>query len=99
MGENKYLIQFKRPYTFEGVEYTEIDLSGIENVKASDLMEADQEFTRKGFVAAVNEMSIAYACIIAAKVTGKPDVFFTGLPANEAIKIKTVVASFFYEMD
>jgi hypothetical protein len=44
----------------------------------------------------MNEMSIGYSCIIASKATGKPLEFFENMPANEAIKLKNKVASFFY---
>jgi hypothetical protein len=92
-----YSIKFKKPYSFEGAEFTEVDLSGLESLTAKDLMEADKQFTATGQVAAVNEMSLGYACIIAARVSKKPVEFFENLPAQEAIKVKNTVSSFFYE--
>jgi hypothetical protein len=96
MEENKYMIIFKKPYNFEGEEYKEIDMSAIEDLKANDLIAADKIFASRGQMAAMNEMSIGYSCIIASKATGKPLEFFENMPANEAIKLKNKVASFFY---
>lgn len=96
MKNDKYLVKFKKPYKYEGNEYTEVDLSGLETLTAKDLADADRQFITSGQVATVNEMSIGYACIIAAKVTGKPVEFFENLPASDGIAIKNVVTSFFY---
>lgn len=97
MKNDKYLVKFNKPYTFEGNQYTEVDLARIESMTVKDLAEAEKLFTLQGNVAALNEMSIAYACIIASIATNKPDAFFTGLPANEGIKIKNLVLNFFFE--
>jgi hypothetical protein len=92
-----YKVVFNKPYQFEGQEYNEVDLAGLENLKASDLAEADKAFIASGQVAMVNEMSIGYACIIAARASAKPVEFFTGLPAKDAISVKSVVTNFLFE--
>jgi hypothetical protein len=94
---NPYLVVFKKPYLYEEKEYTEVDLSGIEDLTVNDLADADKKFISSGQIATVNEMSVGYAAIIAATVTKKPVEFFNGLPAGEGIKIKNLVTSFFYE--
>ncbi|MFT5871110.1 MAG: hypothetical protein ACI8WT_000008 [Clostridium sp.] len=96
MKDNKYLMTFKKTYTFEGTEYTEIDLSAIQDLKASDLIAADKLFATRGQMSAMNEMSVGYTCIIASQATQKPLEFFENIPANEAIKLKNMVARFFY---
>jgi hypothetical protein len=97
--DEKYLVKFGKTYKFENQEYNEIDLVGIESLTGEDLESADREFIKSGQVATVNEMSIGYANIIAARVTGKPIEFFKHLPAPESIKVKNMVSGFFYEMD
>jgi hypothetical protein len=96
MDDNKYLVMFAKPYNFEGTEFNGIDLAGVENLTTRDLADADKQFIKSGQIATVNEMSIGYACIIAAKVTNQPIEFFEFLPANEGIKVKNVVTNFFY---
>lgn len=36
--ENKYLIKFRKPFLFEDETYTEIDLSGLEDLSARDMI-------------------------------------------------------------
>lgn len=104
MNENKedvitvepFVIIFKKPYKFDGMEYTQIDLSGLENLTAKDLADADKMFTTQGNVAVMNEMTSAYAYIIASKASGRPYEFVLGLPVKEAMKVKTMVTDFLY---
>ena len=90
------IVKFNKPYNFEGNKYTEVDLSGLDNLKATDLIEADKIFVVSGQVAAVKEMNVGYACILAAKVSSKPIEFYQGLPARDAIKVKNMVTSFLF---
>lgn len=93
---SQYLIEFKNPYSFEAKEYSQVDLSGLELLTAKDLIDAEKQFAASGQVAAINEMSIGYVCIIAAKASKQPVEFFEKLPANEAIKVKNLVTGFFF---
>jgi len=94
--KGKGIVEFKKPYFFEGKQYTEIDLNGIEDLTVKDLTNADKQFATSGNIAAMNEMNLLYACIVASKVTGKPIEFFENLPGNEGLKIKGEVMRFFY---
>ena len=79
--ENEYTVVFNKPYTFEGETYDKIDLSGLDNLTAFTFLP---------------EMSLEYACIIAAKATKLPVEFFKGLHPKEAVKVKNRVTAFFY---
>lgn len=96
MSKDDYIVKFNKPFKFEGAEYKEVDLSGIEGLKTKDLAEADKVFISTGQVAVMNEMSTGYACIVASIVSKKPVDFFEELPAKEGIKIKTLISSFLY---
>lgn len=85
---------FKNPYTFEGKEYTELDLSGILELSGQDLIEAEQIFSTSGNFSVLPEMSVGYSFIIAARATKLPIEFFNGLPAPDALKVKNKVMSF-----
>lgn len=91
---NPFKIEFKKPYNFEGKEYTEVDLSGIENLATKDLIDADKQFNAAGNMAIMNEMQTAYACIIASKVTKLPEEFFINLPAKSGMQVKGIVMNF-----
>jgi len=91
-----YNITFQKTYKFEGQNYDGIDLSGIENISTKQLVEVDKLFYATGNMAPTSEMSLAYACIVASKVSNKPLEFFTGLSGKEGIKVKTAVVNFLY---
>jgi hypothetical protein len=97
--ENEYLITFKKPYVFDGTEHMSIDLSGLDNLKASDMIAANKVLDRTGSFSFLPEMSLQYACIIAAKATKLPIEFFNGLHPKEAVKVKNKVVSFFFGQD
>ncbi|RDY30289.1 phage tail assembly protein [Lachnotalea glycerini] len=97
--ENERIVQFSRPYSFEGKEYEEIDLTGLDNLTASDMIAAQKVLERSGSFSVMPEMSLEYACIIAASATSQPVEFFKGLSPKDAIKIKNRVTGFFYGAD
>lgn len=94
---NPYVVKFDKAYTFERKEYSEIDLSNIENLNGFSLLEADKMFIAKGFVDVLKEINIGYCLIIAHIVSDKPFEFFAGLRANETIKIKNLVSGFLFQ--
>lgn len=87
-------VVFKKPYKFENKEYSEVDLSNIENLETKDLIEADKVFSNTGQVALMNEMATGYTCIIAARATRLPIEFFERLPIKEGLRVKNKVMGF-----
>ena len=94
--ENEYTVVFNKPYTFEGETYDKIDLSGLDNLTAADMIAANKILDRTGSFTFLPEMSLEYACIIAAKATKLPVEFFKGLHPKESVKVKNRVTDFFY---
>lgn len=88
------VVVFSKPYEFEGESYEEVDLSGLENLSTTDLIEADKQFSTSGQFAMMNEVTIGYTIILAAKASKKPVEFFERLPAKEGIKVKNMVMGF-----
>ena len=97
--ENKYLIKFRKPFIFEYETYKEIDLSGLEDLSAKDMIQVQRTMERSGSINVLPEMSLEYACIFASKATKIPVEFFQALPPKEAIKVKNKVTNFFYGED
>lgn len=97
--ENSYLIKFKKPYVFEGETYENVDLSGLEDMSARDMIQAQRIMEKSGSINVLPEMSLEYACIFASRATDLPVEFFQGLPSKEAIKLKNKVTNFFYSAD
>ena len=97
--ENKYLIKFRKPFVWEDNTYTEIDMSGLEDLSAKDMIAAQRTMEKSGSINVLPEMSLEYACIFASRATKMPVEFFQALPPKEAIKVKNKVTNFFYGED
>ena len=95
------ILRFAKPYKFGGQEYTEVDLSGLEDVTAGVLENVGKIAAKKnpGMNPALQEMSLTFCTCLAQRVAKLPLEFFTGLPAKEAIKLKTMVTGFLYGGD
>ena len=78
--EESLILKFRKPYKFEGKEYTEVDLSALEDMTAEDLCAVGKIMTKLGIVNPVAEMTVDYAIYMAARASGKPVEFFKGLP-------------------
>lgn len=90
------IIKLSKPYLFEDKTYEEIDLSGLDNLSAEDMIAADKYLSRSGTFSVMPEMSLEYSCFIASRATNMPVEFFRRLPPKDAIKLKNRVTSFFY---
>lgn len=95
------VLRFGKPYKFGGQEYTEVDLSGLEDTTAGVLESVGKIVSKKapGMNPALLEMSLQFCNYLAQRVAKLPLEFFTGLPAKEAIKLKTMVTGFLYGGD
>ena len=92
--ENQYIVRLKKPYMFEGTEYKEIDLSGLEELTTMDLKLADKMYNATGTFALVKETDVTYCTIIAHLATKMPIEFFDNLPAHEGFMVKTRITGF-----
>lgn len=95
------VLRFGKPYKFGGQEYTEVDLSGLEDVTAGVLENVGKIAAKKnpGMNPALQEMSLTFCTCLAQRVAKLPLEFFEKLPAREAIKLKTMVTGFLYGGD
>lgn len=91
---NPYYINFNKPYFFEGEETQGVDLSGLKELTALDLISAERAYF-KSETSEKPENSLLYALLIANIVCKRPFEFFCMLPAREAEKIKDMVRDFF----
>ena len=78
--EESLILKFRKPYMFEGKEYTEVDLSAMEDMTAEDLCAMGKIMTKLGIVNPVAEMTVDYAIYMAARASGEPGEAFKGLP-------------------
>lgn len=97
--DNELLIKFSKPFVFEGSTYTEVDLSGLEDLTGEDLLKADRILRAQGNAAPLSEMTPDAACYFAGIAAGLPVEFFKALPIKEMVKVRTAVTGFLYAGD
>lgn len=85
-----------RAYKFEGQTYEKLDLSGMEDLTAQDMIDASRYMRRIGFSNMDEEMDLPYALFMASRITGLPIEFFNALKPYDAIRIRGRMLRFFY---
>ena len=97
--QDTFEVTFSKPYRFEGKVYEKIDLSGLQDLTAEDMIQAEKYLTRNGGISSTPELTVAYVCYIAAKASDMPVEFFRRLTPKDVIKVKNRVTLFFYAED
>lgn len=82
-------------YKFEGQTVSKIDLSGLENLTAGDMIQIGKEMRSRGNTDASPEFTMEYSLYAAMHVTEFPLEFFLELSAKDAMKVKLRVNYFF----
>lgn len=90
------IITFRKPFTFEGKEYTEIKLD-LDALSGKDVIDAEAEARAMGVRAIMLESAKAYQAIIAAKAAGVSVDLIQALPAKEFSSVTGEVQSFLLE--
>ena len=98
MTENKdnLIIELKSPVCFEGKTYEKIDLTGLRDIKAADMVEINRRLSRNGNVDSTQEVTLEYALNLANTATGLPLEFFNQLPPYAAMAVRKCVVGFLY---
>lgn len=97
--EEKLVLTFKKPYMFDNREYTEVDLSGLEDTTGADISAVNRILSRSGTVSPMPEMTMDFTIHMAARVAKLPVEFFACMPSREIIKLKNIVTGFLYGGD
>ena len=74
----------------------EIDLSGLDNLTAADMIQANKVLTNNGTVSVLPETTLEYDLIIAAGALKMPIEFFKQLKPKDALALKNRVTSFLF---
>jgi len=95
--EESLVIKFKKPYIFEGKSYTEIDLSGMDDLTGADMIAVNKIMKRVSpGIDVMPEVSVEYAAYFASRAAKQPVEFFTGMPPREMMKVKNRVMGFLF---
>lgn len=98
--EESLLIKFRKPYLFEGKEYTELDLSCLEGLTAADMIALEKQYDRNTpGINVMPEVKVEYAVMMAARAAKLPVEFFNGLPPKDAMKVKNRIMGFLFGSD
>lgn len=100
--EESFIIRLKKPYLFEGKTYTEIDLTGMEELTGADMIAINKIMQRSSSGSGTDvmpEVSTEYACYFAAKAAKLPVEFFLQLPSWATLRVKNRVMGFLFGSD
>ena len=98
--EVSMVVKFNKPYHFEGKEYTEIDLTCMEDLTGADMIAINKIMQRTSAgIDVMPEVSVEYAFHFAARAAKLPLEFFTNLPTKESMKVKNRVMGFLFGSD
>ena len=98
--EESLVIKFRKPYLFEKKEYTEIDLSDLENLTAADMIALEKQYDRNSpGINVMPEVKVGYAMMMAARAAKLPVEVFNGLPPKDGMKVKNRVMGFLFGSD
>ncbi len=94
--ENENIIKFAKPYKFEGKEYSEVDLRGLDEMTIKDAVDAQAALFGQDNIAAmiITETTTAFARVLATKATGLPEEFFKYMPRGNMKKITSAIQAY-----
>lgn len=85
--------EFKKPYEFEDVTYTEIEYD-LESLTGRDISDAKRQYVAAGNFSPLPTTDADFCVYILAKVMRKPIEFFTEMPARDYCAITQQVSNF-----
>jgi hypothetical protein len=104
-AKDPLLLKLRKPYKFEGKEYTNLDLREMNNWTCNDVVELSKQYTKvtggtdDPISAILPESNLEFVEFVAARAASLPLEFFKQLPASESGKLRAAVLSFFHPAD
>lgn len=89
-----YMLKFSQSYTFRDQSYAEIDLSGLEDMTAADMVAAEKYLIDEWIFTPEKEDTLEYIFFIASRFSGLPMQFFMQLKPKDAGRLKTMITEF-----
>jgi hypothetical protein len=85
------IVKFAKPYSFEGTEYTEVDLSGMDKLTIQDMIDIQKKLAGEIATLAAVEATTSFAQEVATKASGKPVEFFKLMPRAKIKQVQTAI--------
>lgn len=91
-----HIVELGKPFNFEGSEYTEIDLGGLDNLTIRDAADVQKALFGQKEVAStlVCETTTSFAVAIAARASGLPIEFFKLMPRGAGMRVRRAVQNY-----
>ena len=95
-AQREHVVTFGRPYRFEGKDYEEIDLSGLDKLTIQVAVDVQTRLFGRREIAStlVCETTTAFAVEIAAAASGMPVEFFQYMPRGIGKTVKLAVQGY-----
>lgn len=94
--DDKKTVELSRTYKFEGEEISTLHFSGLEDITASDMIQANNIMMDNGTNVVIPENTLYFALIIASDTTGLPLEFFMQLRPRDAMSVRRFVSNYFF---
>lgn len=85
--------EFKKPYEFEEVTYTELEYD-LDALTGADISAAKRQYAAAGNFSPIPTTDSDFCVYILARVTKKPLEFFTEMPARDYCALTQQVSNF-----
>lgn len=94
--KGRFVVKFSKPYLFEGKEYTQVDLSGLERLTVKDAIDVQRQLFDQQEVAAslLTETTTAFARALAVRASGRPVEFFQQMPRGAGRLVRRTVQEY-----
>lgn len=89
-----HVLKFSQSYTFRDQPYEEIDLSGLEDMTAADMVAAERYMIGEWIFTPEKEDTLEYNFFIASKFSGLPMQFFMQLKPKDAARLRAMITKF-----
>lgn len=94
--DDKLVFDLSKEYKFDGKTYKKVDLHGLENLTADDMIKVNRRLSRKGNTDFLQEVTLEYACVLAEFCSELPESFYRGLAPKDAMRLKNRITGFLY---
>lgn len=84
---------FGSPYSFEGTEYTEINID-VDALTGGDIANIKRQWVGEQNFAVLPAMDTEFCMMVAARASGQPLEFFREMPAKDYCKLTAEVSGF-----
>lgn len=92
----QFEVKLSKAYNFDGSKIEKINLNGMQEITAADMIRINRRMSRNGNVDFMQEITTEYALEVAARAAEMPIEFFQSLSMKDTMKIKGAVMGFIW---